>query len=316
MILKLYKSNISLGLLLLPVLIIIICLPVLFNQHLSINYAYVWQSNIFGSYILSNILNFTLSVILIGLNTYSISKVINRSHIFSKQSFLPSIIYLIILSSNESFISPVFLVVNFLLIILSGLLIRFDHELDSVHLVFKSALIVGLLIDYSYEYALLFFVLIIYLLVFRKVRLRDILALIIGVSIPIVYVLCLQYLILNEIDLSFNLTHYSVELNMYDKVKIGLFVLLLVMVFQRLKGFYLANTSTVKKQLYMVNSIFFVTLISAVFLFVFFRQLDSLLLIPFVILSSVSALIPKNDTIISILLTIVLIVNIVTLYLR
>jgi len=315
MILKLYKSNISLGLILLPLLIIVICLPLLFTEQQFYNYSYAWQNEALSLIKKSNVFNFIISLVLVSLNTYLISKVLNNSIIFSKQSFLPSIVYLIFLSSSSSFVLPYFLVVNFLLIVLMGLLIIIDKINDTVHFLFRSSLIVGVLICISYHFILLLFILVLYLLVYRKVNLRDIIIALLGLSIPLIYTLSLQFLMFDKINLDLNLRKISYELFLLDRIKIGLMILFSVMILQRLRGVYISKTSGVKKQLYIIYSLFFTTLLSSGLVLVVFNELNSFFLVPFVILSSISMLAPKKDTIISILLTIVLIVNIVSIYL-
>ena len=95
MIIKLYKSNVTTGIILPPIIAIILCLPILTNEQTTLTYSFEWQNLIFDYIINTSVLNFILTFFIILLNSVLILNSFNQTTLFSKTTYLPATIYLI-----------------------------------------------------------------------------------------------------------------------------------------------------------------------------------------------------------------------------
>jgi len=317
MIIKLYKSNISAGIILPPIIAIILCLPLLINEQTTIHYSFEWQKNIFNFVNQSNLLNFLFTLFILILNSTTIVKSFNQTTLFSKTTYLPAIIYLIFLSfSPEIQFSPT-LVVHYLFILLITQILKLNQTESALHASFKSGLLVGLISCFSFYYSILIITVFIPIIIVHSANIREILIGTLGIIIPLIYLFSSQY-IFNDSNIDFgtmpNIT--TVQYQLLDHIKLLTLILISTLGFKMVNSFYKHNSLLTKKQILILTICSITTVILWLVLFIGYDLIDSIFIIPFIYMVTIGSFSTKNDTFISFLLTITLIINIVALFFK
>jgi hypothetical protein len=316
MILKIYKSNHLLGLLLIPVVAFLLCSPIFFNDLKPLSYPYFWERQFFDYIHHVKWLNFLLTFIFINFNAILLNRFFNRSHFFSKTTYTPAIIYLVLMSfSHYIFISP-YIFEHFFLILFVTVLLDLNQNESAIDIIFKSGLLIGLLFCLSPNYLILFPFGFLALLIIKAFNLKEWLVYLLGLSIPLIWFYALQFLF----DRNFEFAHYigrytlNSQLQIIDYIQIVGFLLIGIVNLLPLVSFYIHNKIIVKKQLLLISLLQFFSIIILIVSYNFFRMLDYSIIIPLSILISINVNNMKSDAFVSFLLTILLIINIVSLF--
>jgi len=317
MIIKLYKSNISAGIILPPTIAIILCLPLLINEQPLINYSFEWQKIIFEFANQSKTLNFLFTLFILILNSITIVKSFNQTTLFSKTTYLPAIIYLIFLSfSQEIQFSPI-LVVHYLFILLTTQILTLNQTESALHTSFKSGLLVGLISCFSFYYSILIIVVFIPIIIVHSINIRELLIGTLGMVVPLLYLFSSQY-IFNDSNIDFGIIPgiITVQYQLLDYIKLLTLVLISILGFKMVNSFYKHNSLLTKKQILILTVCSATSVILWLVLFFGYNLIDSIFIIPFIYIVTIGSFSTKNDTFISFLLTITLIINIVALFFK
>jgi len=317
MIIKLYKSNISAGIILPPIIAIILCLPLLINEQTPITYNLEWQKHIFEFVNQSKILNFLFTLFILILNSTTIVKSFNQTTLFSKTTYLPAIIYLIFLSfSLEIQFSPI-IVVHYLFILLITQVLKLNQTESALHASFKSGFLVGLISCFSLYYSILITVVFIPIVIIHSINIRELLISTLGMVVPLVYLFSAQYIFNNSnIDFGTIPDITIVQHQLLDYTKLFTLVLITFLGFKMVNSFYKHNSLLTKKLILILTVCCVTSVILWLVLFFGFDLIDSIFIIPFIYIVTIGSLSTKNDTFISFLLTITLIINIVALFFK
>jgi len=317
MIIKLYKSNTSLGIILPLIIAIILCLPLLINNQTPINYSFDWQTTLFDFIINSRLLNFVLTFFILILNSIVIVQSFNQTTLFSKTTYLPAIIYLMFLSfSPEIQFSPI-LIVHFLFILLIKQILKLNKTESALHISFKSGLLVGLIGCFSLYYSVLILVVFIPVILVRSINLRELAIGSLGLTIPLIYLFSSQYIFSNSIiDLGTIPDITPIQYQLIDYIKILSMALITIVGFKMVNSFYNHNSLLAKKQVLILTICSLTAITLSLVLFFNYNIIDTLFIIPFIYIISIGSFSAKNDTFISFLLTITLIINIVSLFFK
>jgi len=316
MILKIYKSNVSIAILLIPLFAIILSIPILTTQIDLNSYYFNWENVLFNSIHQLKILNFILTFSFLILNTAILNQVFSITHFFSKITYVPALFYLVLMSFIDVINFEPYLIIHTLLSALIYLLMRLEQNETAIHLGFKSALIVGILACFSLYYAFIIFTLFMALFTIKSFNWREWFVILLGGIIPIIYLFSFQYIFNDELFFGLFKASFKFQnqIQLINYIQIGSGLLILLLSFKGLLSFYSRNTSINKKRLFILfgltTSSFVVTLIA----FYFFSYLDFGFILPLSILLSISSVNNESDNLLNLLLTITLIVNIVALY--
>ena len=317
MIIKLYKSNVTTGIILPPIIAIILCLPILTNEQTTLTYSFEWQNLIFDYINNTSVLNFILTFFIILLNSVLILNSFNQTTLFSKTTYLPATIYLIFLSfSSEIQFSPS-LIVHFLFILLTTQVLKLNKVESALHVSFKSGLIIGIMSCFSLYYSVLIFVVLIPIIIVHSINLRELIIGFLGLTIPVIYLFSIQYIFGDSIiDFGRIQAVMPIQYQLFDYIKLFTLVLITILGIKMSNSFYKHNSLSTKKQILILSASSITTITLCLVLFIGFNLIDTTFMIPFVFIISIGSFSAKNDTFISFLLTITLIINIVALFLK
>jgi hypothetical protein len=317
MIVKLYKSNISIAIILPPIIATILCLPLLIYDQIPVNYNFEWQTYIFEFITKSRVLDFILTLFILIINSVTIVKSFNQTVLFSKTSYLPAIIYLIYISYfPELHFSPT-LIVHFLFILLIDQVLKINKTEPAIHISFKSGLIIGLISCFSLYYIPLIFTLFIPLILIRSINIRELTIGILGLSIPLLYLFSQHYVFGDSnIDFESIPKEISEQYQLNEYVKFFILLLITTLGFKMVFTFNKHNTLLSKKQILTITIFSISAIILSLTLFLGFNFIDPIFIIPLIYITSIGTFSSKNDSFISFLLTITLIINIVSIFLK
>jgi len=317
MILKLYKSNISIGMILIPVVALVISLQVLFNSQVPDFYSVNWQSYVFDSIYRIKVLDFFLTLLILIINSILIAQSFNQTILFSKTTYLPAILYLILISFLPTLHFSAILIIHFLFIFLYNQVIKINSNDSAINVSFKSGLLIGLISCFELYYSI--FILLLFLSIFsvRSINLREIFASVVGLLIPLVYLFSLQYIFGNIEFINPSVKNVpDIQIQLVDYVKFSILIVILIIGLTNTIAFNKHNSILSKKQIYVYMVGAFICVLMLFSVYIMFGYLDFSVIIPLVYVLSVGSLSIKNDSLISLLLTIALIINIVSIFFR
>jgi len=317
MIVKLYKSNLSVGLILIPIIVTILCLPLFINTVQPESYFYIWQQPIFDFVLEIPLLNFILSIFILILNSALISQSFNKTVFFSKTTYLPSIIYIVLVSFMDTIQFSPILIIHLLTIIVFNQLIKLNVNDSALHIAFKTGLLIGVMGCFNLLYSFFIFALLIGIYILQSFKLRETIISLLGLSIPLIYLFSSQYIFNNS---NFDLGAFNTELDKGSQVHLVNYIQIIcigmvsLVSLKMMFTFNNHNSISIKKQI----SIITIALIISVGFFAFnyynFNTFNFLFVIPLSFVTSIAGFSSQNYTLLSLLLTISLIVNIVSLF--
>ena len=138
-----------------------------------------------------------------------------------------------------------------------------------------------------------------------------------GLSIPLVHLFS-QYYIFGDSSIDFGTIpkEISEQYQLIEYVKIFMLMLISILGFKMVFNFSKHNTLLSKKQILTINISSVSAIILSLTLFLGFNFIDPIFIIPLIYITSIGTFSTKNDSFISFLLTITLIINIVSIFLK
>jgi len=316
MILKIYKSNHLLGLLLIPIVAFLLCLPIFFIDLKSVIYPYYWEQQFFNFIYQFKWLNFSLTFVFINFNAVLLNRFFNKSHFFSKTTYTPAIIYLVLISfSHYLFFNP-YIFEQFFLILFITRLLDLNQNESAIDTIFRAGLFIGLLFCLSPNYLILFPFGFFALLIIKAFNIKEWLVYLLGLCIPLIWFYALQFLFDRNYEFANFIGRYTMnsQLQIIDYIQMVGFLLIGIVNLLPLVPYYNHNKVIIKKQLLLVSLLQFFLIIILIVAYNFFGSLDFSIIIPFSILIAINVNNIKSDSFVSFLLTILLIINIVNLF--
>jgi hypothetical protein len=199
---RLYKSNLSIVLIGLPIIIFLLWLGQ-FNKE-AVNIAVENPSTLFGNFKSSLTwvwLDQLVAMLIIVLSAILINFIINKEEFFGKHTFIPAFSYVLVMSLFKEYQSlhPI-IISNFFLILALGRLFQIHRSEDARRKIFDSSFFIGISALF-YEYYLAFFLLIwITLIVLRPFIWREHVLGFIGLILPVLFLLIYQFLVVDSIE--------------------------------------------------------------------------------------------------------------------
>lgn len=316
MILKVDKSNASWGVILIPIFAVVICLPIFFSKETELTYYYEWQSQFFSVINRYIFANFILTASLLIFNAFTINRVFSRTNLFSKATFVPALLYMVFITFINPLQANPILLIHLLLIGLIDQLMQIDKGEPAIHISFKSALIIGMISCFSFYHVLTSIIVFITLYTIKSFNWREWFLVVLGVLVPLLYLFIGGYFFNDKIDVGTLSGSYLIEeqIQLRHYIQIGCAMLILLISLRSLIRFYSHNTIMSKKRLFVLLILFVVTLGYFFIGYYFFSQIDYTFAVPLIFLLSASIKSNEKDSLVSLLLTIALVVNIVTLF--
>lgn len=193
MLVNLYKTKSPVAIFSLPLLIASLALPIFFRNSPEVINVYTWQSIATTNVLTVPWLNYVLTVLLVFIGAVQLSNTVNNHDFYSKNTYLPSFIFVTFLVSlNELNFS--FNLVGYVLIIYGlGYLFRITRQDSAKHFVFMASLLFGIAIVMSPILFLVALLPIFTLTIFRTFVWREFFLVLLGLAIPWGYLYALFY---------------------------------------------------------------------------------------------------------------------------
>jgi hypothetical protein len=316
MIIKLYKSNVSIGIILIPLFALILGSSVFFKELNEVSYDFPWKQNFFAWLQEHSIINFICSVLILVLNSVIVFQVFSRINVFSKTTYIPSLLYIGFLSFTKFQGLDFGLVSDALILLVIDQLVKIDQNKTAIHVAFKAGILIGAAFCFLPSNIILIFVVLLSLNLIRPFVWREWVLVFLGCGLPIVFILSSQFYFLDNIDLlpEFRMYSFVGQFQLFDYISIVLFLLFLLVGFGPLRTFFSHNTTLVKNRISVLFYLLLITIVITIVSFLLFNQIGTGLVVPLALLYSISSVTIKSDSFISLLLTIILIVNITFLF--
>lgn len=195
MLVNLYSSKTPIAVFSLPILIGFLAIPVLIIPHEADQHFWNWQTYLDQWVSQSALVEFGLTIFIVSLNTHQINNVYNRHSFFSKATFLPGMIYALMLFSLEQLSFSPELIGHLFMIFGLGQLLRLRRQEGAKTIMFWGALFFGIATIFS-AFSVLFVLLPwLGLMIFRPFVWREWILAVLGFTIPIIYYLAILYMV-------------------------------------------------------------------------------------------------------------------------
>lgn len=210
MIVNLYESKTPIAVFSFPLLVALVVCPILFVEPEVVHYPFAWQNDLWSMIHEIKWLNFILAVFFISTNAHQINNAYNSSVLYSKDSFLPGLIYLICLVSLNVYQFAPILVTHFFFTLAIRQLFKLRRQEDGKAIVFKASLLFS--VGFVFAPTQIFCILIpwLALAVFRPFVWREWFMVLGGGIIPAIYYFSTIYITTGEIRF-LETPHYGIQ---------------------------------------------------------------------------------------------------------
>ncbi len=144
-------------------------------------------------------LSYILSIVFISAGSFLVNSIFNKYEYFERFIFLPALLYALIISSNKDllYFNPI-IVSNLFVLVGFRQLLQIDRKEGAKALVFNFGFLIGLSSIFYITNILIFPAVLFVLISIKGFNLREILLAILGVLVPLIYVLIYAYLFAND----------------------------------------------------------------------------------------------------------------------
>lgn len=318
MIFKLYKSNIGISLIATPIIVLLLCFSVFFNEYQSEIVYYPWLEKPLMLINKEKWLSIVLSSILIVINAFLLNITFNKTNFFSKTSTLPSIIYVIFLSTYFGFYFQIDLIFQLLIIISLNLAFGVNQNEEAHQKIFIISFLLSTVVVFSPIYFMVLLFPFTLLSSMRPFVLREYVSIILGMLIAAVYFYSIQYIItgvISELNLKWIFENkIDNKFHLFDYIAFSLLFAISFFSLFQIARFYKRNTNINQKHTMLIFYVFVFLSVSFYFSHYFFNQSSYYIIIPIVLFVSMSSNNSKSDTFTSLAFTALLLLNLYRLY--
>lgn len=313
MLVNLYESKTPIAVFSFPLLVALVICPIFFLDPAVVHYPFSWQNDLWSMVHEIKWLNFLLAVFFIATNAHQINNAYNSSVLYSKDSFLPGLIYLICLVSLNVFQFSPILVAHFFFILAIRQLFKLRRQEDAKAIIFKAALLFGIGFVFSPMQSICILVPCLALTVFRPFVWREWFMVIGGGSIAVLYYFSTIYISTGEISF-LNLPHYGLQnaeqLDLITWINAAVFVLIAFGSFVKYFAIMRTEINRFKMQSQMLFHMTWVSLIGFVLGWYFYAEFNAAFLLPLSIFIGTQLLHSRNLKVVNAIVIIWLIISV------
>lgn len=270
MIIKIFKSNNPAAAFLVPLVTAIFWFTGYLFSDLTItppDFGFYFYKTINEYFAFHRLFEVIIGIILVSTQAILLNRIFNQNDFYERNIFLPSLLYIVLMSSapNSFFVSPL-LVGNTFLIIGFSYIYQLRRQMDAKNTIFKTALYMGIASCFYPPYALYIITVFVALMIIRPFVLREYIISIIGFCIPWCYLLSFTFInkggiyleFFNELQFNNSVSLKYFESNVYIKVLLVSFlgIILLHGFFTWLQSLQLSSLRF--KRLNQLNISFFI----------------------------------------------------------
>lgn len=184
---NLYRSKTPIAVFSLPLLVAIICLPLILRDAEPQVYFFKWQTNFFAKIHEITFLNYSLAVIFISVTAHQLNNVFNRNVFYSKDTFLPGFIYVTGLASFHSLEFSPMILSHLIFVIGLAALLQIKRQEPAKNWVFLGSLMIGTSVIFSPPIITIALLPWITLMIVRPFAWREYVLVVLGLIIPTGY---------------------------------------------------------------------------------------------------------------------------------
>jgi hypothetical protein len=316
MLLKFYKSNVSAGLLLIPVLAVIICASIFFRDFGQPKLIFDWQNDVVTWVWSNKLINFTITLVVLLVNVLLLNQSFNKTMFYSKVTYVPALVYLILYSFTQNIGFSTNLILHGLSILIFNELFLLEQNKSGTHQVFKSSFLMGTIVGLAPYYFPVIFVVFIALILIRPYVWREWAAGLLGAAIPLIWYLSLKFIYNKSLGLDLLTGRYAMneQYQLVHYLQLSFLIIIILVSFFKLRMYYANNVAFVKKQVLILSNYAFFVSIAFLLSYFTFAQFDFTGIIALTYVVVIGSLNDKSDTFISLILTVALVINIINLF--
>lgn len=293
MLVNLYKTKTPVAVFSFPMLIGLIALPILFIENPDLPNFYSWQQELVTLISSSVVIHYLSAVLILYVSAIELNRVVNAYGFYSKNTYLPGLIYaLSLLSFDQVYFSSLLLAYAFVIFGI-GFIFRINRQDSATESIFMAALLFGIATIFSPFLLPIIILPWFSLVVFRYFVWREWFMLLIGFSIPWGYHYGIYFAVTGNWDVlteGFALVNSPIEFTL-DKLSLMIYMTLLV-VYSIWRFLVILNTQLLvfKKRSRLLFHFVWLTLITLAFSWYFQDAWTIAVAIPFTIIISVQIL--------------------------
>lgn len=317
MLVNLYRSKTPWAIFSLPVLVALLAIVIFFKEIQAPENIFIWQNEIFEDLYINVWLNYLLTVLFVSINAHQLNNLINRHSFYSKDTFLPGILYVLcLISTNHLHFTPELFAHGFIILGLAHIF-KLRRQDDAKGIIFMGSFFLGIAAIFTpLVYGLIVFPWI-SLGVFRPFVWREWLLVPFGMFIPALYHVGIYYLINDTYKIEFQPMRDGFALPDLNIVWIGLmiwFTLIGLVSIFGLVGIMRAEVVRFKKQSQLVLHLLWLTLAVLSFGVLFWNHYNVIFIIPLSLIIGTHYLHARNQLVVNMAVMVWFIIGVVNLW--
>lgn len=299
MLVNLYKSKTPVAVFSFPVLIGLLGACIFFLPAEIVPGFFSWQSDLSNFIFANSITHYITVVLIVYLSGIELNRQVNVYGFYSKNTYLPGLIYALILFGfgQMSFSMP--LVAAGFLIYGLGYLFRINRQDSAISSVFMSSLLLGTATVFEPFLAPVIVLPWFSLVVFRSFVWREWIILLFGVGTPWLYHYGLHYAIVGEVEPNLSpltFSGFNIDLSLEQMVLIGFALFIAVYAIWQFLVITGGQLLVFKKRSRLLFHLIWLTIVSLVLGWLFYDALIIATSIPLAIIIAVQMLNARTDT--------------------
>lgn len=282
MLVNLYSAKTPIAVFSLPILVGLLSIPIFFFPYVSYQYFWNWQNNLEALVSNQKWLNYLVSVVLVSINAHQLNNVYNSNSFYSKATFLPGMIYVLILFNlNMLHFGPP-LIAHLFIIFSMGQLLTLKQQEGAKQQIFWAAFFIGIASTFSSLTLVLILLPWLALMAIRPFVWREWFMVLLGGAIPLFYYISISILVKGKFDLEIapDMDFVAPKMGLFEVSSYGLLVLIIIGSLVKYLGVMRAQVNRFKNLSLIVFHAFWLGLITWSVGFYFFDQLYISFIIP------------------------------------
>lgn len=312
---KLLKSNIPLVYTTSILFVLVGGINVFIEKSSFQNGFFVWYSSMMKFVQTQTVINYTISSIVLLITGFILNRAFNKTSFYLKNTALPIFIFLVILSTFGGFYFENAYIISLVFALAFLKIIELDQNRTAIHIVFTAGLIIGFGFLFSYWILFISILLFFSLNTFRPFHWREWLVSILGMALPMLYLLSFRYLMYNSVRIEPQLIQPDLKVyHWFDYLSYGILLLITLIALVKLRNQFKYILNIERKQ---VNILVFFMVISfsiSVIVYWLYRVEYLIFIVPLTLLLSIPILNTKHDGILNTLFITLVILNLLRIF--
>ncbi len=314
---KLLKSNTPLVYAFAILLVLVFSVKVILIENLERFNFFDWYTSFLRKVVSNKPLDYSLTIAMLLLIGYFINRAFNKTSFYQKTTGFPIFLFLILLSTFGGFYFETSYVIDLILSLVFIRIIDLDQNKSAIHIGFKSGILLGVAFLFSYWVIPVGLLIFFSLSVFRPFYWREWLVSLIGMAIPVTYLISFQYLMYSSYNI-FPKTLYTVNKVFFwhDYLSYGLLILIVFIALIKLRKHLTYISNIERKQVNILMFFTFLTCTISMLIFFIYHINYIIFIVPLTLLLSIPILNSNSNSnkVLDFLLSLLLVLNLFRIF--